>query len=85
LENKKAVLTLDLIGSKEHIDFIACFYCSHFYEKEAFLMDEERASMLPMVAAGEIPQISTDCAISVVKISEMTKKRTLSLAVTSGC
>ena len=33
--------------------FIACFYFSHFYEKEAFLMDEERASMLPMIAAGE--------------------------------
>ena len=50
-------------------------------------MDEERASMLPMIAAGEIPQISTDCALSVVKTSEMTKKRTLSLrlAVTSRC
>ena len=30
-----------------------CPYDSQFYEKEAFLMDEERASMLPMTAAGE--------------------------------
>ncbi|KAL9955431.1 hypothetical protein ACROYT_G036758 [Oculina patagonica] len=28
---------------------------SHFYEKEAFFMDEERASMLPMIAAGLSP------------------------------
>ena len=32
-----------------------CAYDSQFYEKEAFLMDEERASMLPMTAAGESP------------------------------
>jgi len=54
---------------KNILIFIACFYCSHFYEKEAFLMDEERASMLPMIAAGENPQkreflpVSTDCTI----------------------
>lgn len=27
-------------------------YYSQFYDKEAFLLDEERASMLPMIAAG---------------------------------
>ena len=34
-----------------HVGFLEFF--SQFYEKEAFLMDQERASMLPMIAAGE--------------------------------
>ena len=28
-------------------------YNSQFYENDAFFMDEERASMLPMIAAGD--------------------------------
>lgn len=34
-----------------HVGFLE--FLSQFYEKEAFLMDQERASMLPMIAAGE--------------------------------
>ena len=50
-------MILDENNVKTVLDFILCFcpYDSQFYEKEAFLMDEERASMLPMTAAGEGP------------------------------
>ena len=50
-------MILDENNVKTVLDFILCFcpYDSQFYEKEAFLMDEERASMLPMTAAGESP------------------------------
>ena len=34
-----------------HVGFLE--FLSQFYEKEAFFMDQERASMLPMIAAGE--------------------------------
>lgn len=34
--------------------FVHQYNSSQFYEKEAFLLDEERASMLPMTAAGEV-------------------------------
>ena len=48
-------MILDENNVKTILDFNLCFcpYGSQFYEKEAFLMDEERASMLPMTAAGE--------------------------------
>ena len=50
-------MILDKNVVKTFFDFnlYFCPYDSQFYEKEAFLMDEERASMLPMTAAGESP------------------------------
>ena len=50
-------MILDKNTVKTFFDFnlYFCPYDSQFYEKEAFLMDEERASMLPMTAAGESP------------------------------
>ena len=54
-KNSKPFTRVDENNVNAILDFnlYFCPYDSQFYEKEAFLMDEERASMLPMTAAGE--------------------------------